>query len=41
MIRRIFRAALGLVAGCITAPLMLIAWPIFMAWYLFNETDED
>ena len=39
MTRRIFTAALGLALGVITAPLALVAWPAFAAWFMFNETE--
>ena len=39
MTRRIFNAALGFAAGLITAPLALVAWPAFLAWFLFNESE--
>lgn len=37
--RRLLNAALGLVAGIFTAPLVLAAWPAFAAWFMFNETE--
>ena len=39
MTRRIFTAALGLAAGIFTAPLALVAWPAFLAWLLYNESE--
>ena len=39
MTRRIFNAALGFAAGILTAPLALVAWPLFLAWFMFNETE--
>ena len=37
--KRILSAALGLAAGLITAPFALVAWPFFLAWYLYNENE--
>ena len=34
-------AALGLVAGIVTAPLALVIWPAFLAWFMFNEAEGD
>lgn len=34
-------ALLGLALGVCTWPLALVAWPLFLAWFLWNETDED
>ena len=39
MTRRIFAALLGLAAGIVTAPLALVAWPAFLAWFMFNESE--
>lgn len=39
MTRRLLNAALGLALGVITAPLALVAWPAFAAWFMFNETE--
>jgi hypothetical protein len=39
--RRLLNAALGGALGVITAPLALIAWPAFAAWFMWNETEED
>ena len=39
MTRRIFTALLGLAAGIFTAPLALVAWPAFLAWFLYNESE--
>ena len=39
MTRRILSAALGLAAGIVTAPLAKLAWPVFCAWFLFNESE--
>ena len=40
MTRRLFNAALGLAVGIATAPIALVAWPLFLAWFSFNETEE-
>lgn len=39
MTRRILSAALGLAAGLITAPFALVAWPFFLAWFLWHESE--
>jgi uncharacterized membrane protein len=39
MPRRLLNAALGLAAGIVTAPLAIVAWPAFLAWFMFNETE--
>lgn len=39
--RKLLNAALGLAAGIVTLPLAIFAWPIFAAWFLYNETDGD
>ena len=39
--RKRFNALLGLALGVCTWPLALVAWPLFLAWFLWNETDED
>lgn len=36
MTRRLLNAALGFAAGLITAPLALVAWPAFAAWFAWN-----
>ena len=36
-----FNALLGLALGVCTWPLALVAWPLFLAWFLWNETEED
>lgn len=41
MTRRLLNAALGLAAGIVTAPFALVAWPAFLAWFMFNETEGD
>ena len=33
----ILAAAFGLAVGIVTAPIALVAWPIFAAWFLYNE----
>ena len=32
-------AALGLALGIFTAPIVFLAWPFFLAWYVFNESE--
>ena len=36
-----FNALLGLALGICTLPLALVAWPIFLAWFLWNETEDE
>ena len=36
-----FNALLGLALGITTLPLALVAWPLFLAWFLWNEAEED
>lgn len=36
-----FNALLGLALGICTWPLALVAWPLFLAWFLWNETEEE
>jgi len=33
-------ALLGLALGVVTWPLALAAWPAFLAWFLWSETDD-
>ena len=37
--RKILNAALGLLAGIVTAPLAPIVWPIALAMFMYNETE--
>ena len=37
--KKFISAFCGLVAGLCTAPLALIAWPVFLAWFLANEEE--
>ena len=39
--QRLFNALLGLALGVCTWPLALVAWPLFLAWFLWNETEEE
>ena len=34
-------ALLGLALGVCTWPLALVAWPLFLAWVLWNETEDE
>ena len=34
-------ALLGLALGLCTWPLALVAWPLFLAWFLWNETEDE
>ena len=36
-----FNALLGLALGICTWPLALVAWPLFLAWFLLNETEDE
>ena len=36
-----FNALLGLALGVCTWPLALVAWPLFLAWFLWNETEDE
>ena len=39
--QRRFNALLGLALGVCTWPLALVAWPLFLAWFMWNETEEE
>lgn len=39
MTRRLLNAALGFVLGVITAPIALVAWPLFCVWFMWNESE--
>ena len=36
-----FNALLGLALGVCTLPLALVAWPLFLAWFLWHETEDE
>ena len=36
-----FNALLGLALGVCTWPLALVAWPLFLAWLLWSETEDE
>lgn len=38
-VRRLTNAAPDFALGVFTAPIALITWPFFLAWYVYNETD--
>lgn len=40
-IRKMANAIIGFAAGLITLPLAMFAWPIFAAWFFWDETDDD
>lgn len=40
MIRKIATALLGFVAGIVSIPLVMIAWPFVCAWFIYNETED-
>ena len=35
------KALLGFAAGIVIAPLVATIAPFFLAWFLYNESDED
>lgn len=39
-LRKLANAILGLAAGVITLPLAIFAWPLFAAWFFWNEAKE-
>ena len=40
MTRKLLAALLGFAAGIVTAPLALVAWPVMIAVFLYNEEEE-
>ena len=40
-LRKLLAALLGFAAGVVSDPLALLIWPIFVAWFLYNEADDD
>lgn len=40
-LRKLCAALLGFAAGVVSDPLMLLIWPFFVAWFLYNEADDD
>lgn len=40
MKRKIANAVFGVLAGILTAPLAVIVWPVAVAIFLYNETEE-
>lgn len=38
--RKILAAVFGFAVGVITAPIAAAVWPIFAAWFMFNEEEE-
>ena len=38
--KKLANGLLGLAAGIVTAPLAVIIWPLFAAWFLYNETED-
>lgn len=40
-LRKLLAALLGFAAGVVSDPLALVVWPIFVAWFLYNESDDD
>lgn len=40
LMTKLRNAVLGFALGVCTFPLAIIVWPGFLAWYLWNETDE-
>ena len=41
MTRKLLNALLGFAAGLVTAPLAALVWPLFAAWFMWNETDAE
>ena len=41
MRRKIVASIIGLVAGAITIPIAVFIWPLFLAYFFFNESEED
>lgn len=39
MTRRLLTAFLGFALGVITDPMALVAWPVFLAWFMYNESE--
>lgn len=40
MRRRIIASIIGVAAGIITIPIAAIIWPIFLAYFFFNESED-
>ena len=40
-IGKLRNATLGLALGICTMPLGVVAWPLFLAWWCWNETDDE
>lgn len=40
-LRKLLAALLGFAAGVVSDPLALLIWPFFVAWFLYNESDDD
>lgn len=40
-LRKLLAALLGFAAGVVSDPLALLIWPCFVAWFLYNESDDD
>ena len=41
MRRKIVASIIGLIVGAITIPIAVFIWPIFLAYYFFNESEEN
>lgn len=41
MMLKIFYGFVGLIAGVITIPMAVFVWPLFLAYFMFNEQEED
>ncbi len=39
MKRKLANALLGLAAGIVTAPIAMLAWPFYLAWFMWNESE--
>jgi hypothetical protein len=40
MRRKIIAGIIGFAAGIITMPIAAIGWPLFLAFFFFNESEE-
>ena len=38
--KKYFNAALGLAAGIVSLPLMIVGWPFCLAYFLYNEIED-
>ena len=38
-LRKTLAALFGFAAGIVTAPIAFVVWPLFLAWFAYNETE--